>query len=390
MYIPSGIDLLKTVWRYPRYFSHLLAKKIALRRRFSLAEDAGGDDGKVPLPLLFKLYLTFKCNLRCGMCMYWGDKGVFCGKAPMEAGGELAWDVVQGLFRQTAGYHPSFILSGGEPLLYSKFADLLRLCKRAGCFAEICTNGLLLDKFFDVISDNPYVSFYLSLDGTGAINDALRGQGVYDKVVNNIKRLKSLDKPPYLGIQFTLQPENVSVLYDTCAKMVDLGVNWFFINLRWYLSDSQVDGYRKVMRDDFNLQARSQEGYHNSYQDKFDKDEFVRQCRKIQSKRWPIQVSSFLKKPEDIYDYIDKPEKYQYCRFCYKQWFRMDVMPNADVACCNQFPDLAMGNLGRASVGDLWNSRSFFDFRRFIRGRLLPVCSRCYALYLYDDKRKHL
>ncbi len=66
---------------------------------------------------------------------------------------------------------------------------------------------MLLDRQLDVLADNPYATFLISLDGLPEQNDRLRGQGVYQKVIENIRLLKRLRRPPYIGIQFTIRPE---------------------------------------------------------------------------------------------------------------------------------------------------------------------------------------
>jgi radical SAM protein with 4Fe4S-binding SPASM domain len=317
--------------------------------------------------------------------MLWGEKGVCNDNSACSTGEELDWKVIEKIFAQTSSYHPSFILSGGEPLLYSRFDDLAKLCKERRCFAYVCTNGTLLNRFTDTADNNPYLVYYVSIDGTRQINDMLRGDGVYDTVTQNIKTIKSLKRPPYIGIQFTLQKENVSALYDTCREMVRLGVDWILINLRWYITDEQVREYEEVMQQRFHVSPWSHDGYNVRYA--LDKEEFVKQCLKIKSEKWPIQISSYLKDPQDIYAYVDEPRVCQYNAFCYKQWIRMDVMPDGNVTPCIPYPDLIVGNLGEKSVMEVWNSPEFAGFRDFIRKNQLPVCSKCYALYLYDKAR---
>lgn len=387
MYIPSKLDILKLIYRYPQYYSHLILRKIAFYNRYRWALANSVLDSKVPLPLAFKLYLTLKCNIRCNMCMLWGEKGVLKNETNEAVFEELDWEIVTRIFQQIKDYHPalSFILSGGEPMLYSRFGDLAGLFKKHKRFAYVVTNGMLLDKFIDAVEDNPYMILYVSLDGLKCENDMLRGQGVFDKVVENIKLIKSLKKPPFVGIQFTLQPENVGSIYDTCKKMVALGADWFFINLRWYITDKQAEKYEGELRDKFGISPTSHLGFKGQYP--LDKEKFVEQCKKLKREKWPIQISSYLKSPEDIYVYMDRPEEHPYNNFCYKEWARMDVLSNGDVTPCIQFPDITFGNLKEKPVAEIWNSAEFANFRQFVRKQLFSVCSKCYATYLYDGGR---
>ncbi|MBP7088156.1 MAG: radical SAM protein [Candidatus Omnitrophica bacterium] len=388
MYIPSKVDIIKLFLKHPLYHQDLILRKIRFYLRYRWLQKYKDKNKEIPLPLAFKLYLTLKCNLRCKMCMFWGEKGICNTKNDIESYEELDYGVIKDLFQQVGSYHPFFILSGGEPLLHSHFEDIADLLKNKRYFAYICTNGMLLDKFRKVISNNPYLVLAISLDGLREINDFLRGKGVFDKVISNIKMLKSIKKPPYIGIQFTLQTENVGILYDTCKEVVRLGVDWVLINLRWCLTEDQGQEYEKIIKRQFNVHPKSHLGFITPYH--IDKDKFLEQCRKIRKEKWPIQISSYLKKPEDIHTYLDSPQINSYNSFCYKQWLRMDVMPNADVTPCIQYPDLKMGNLKEEKLNEIWNSSKFKEFRHFIKERLLPVCSRCYVLYLYDKNRAHL
>lgn len=388
MPLPSKINILKLLYKHPLYIRHLVSKKIRFYHRFRWIEQNPDKDSQVPPPLVYKFILTLKCNLRCKMCMLWGRVG-WCKKEPAQVvSKELDWNMLKDTINRAAEFHPSFIFSGGEPLLYSHFEDLAKLLKEKRCFAYICTNGLLLDKFKYIISENPYLTFLVSLDGLKEENDLLRGKGIYEKVTDNIRLLKSLKNPPYIGIQFTIMPENVTNMYKFCKEMVKLDVDWILLNLCWFISEGQAKEYERFMFKDFNIIPRTHLGYLYPYH--LDKEKFVSQFRKIRSEKWPIQISCYLKEPEDVYIYVDRPQIPPGNRFCYKQWLRMDVTPSGDATPCILFPDLTFDNLKEKSVLEIWNSTCYEKFRRKIRRGPLPVCSKCDALYLYDASRRYL
>lgn len=387
MPLPSLGGIARLAWHHPQYIEHLLIKKLRLFSRYKWVTEHEGEDGRVPPPLAYKLVLTYKCNLRCTMCYQWGDEG-WCKQEPaQEMREELSIEVLQKLFSQASRrQRPSFILIGGEPMLYSHFRELALSLKKHKCFAITCTNGTLLHKFTAESSDNPYLTYLVSLDGLKQENDALRGKGIYDRVTKNIKLIKSLKKPPYVGIQFTIMPENVGVMYEFCREMVKLGVDWIVLNLCWFISEEQAREYEQFMLRNYNNHPTSHLGYLFPYE--LDKEEFVRQYRRIKSQRWPIQISCYLKEPEDIYTFVDKPAMPLGNTFCYKQWLRMDVGPDGAVSPCILYPDLTVGNLGAQDVLDVWNSPEYARFRELRRQELLPICAKCDALYLYEPGRK--
>jgi radical SAM protein with 4Fe4S-binding SPASM domain len=388
MPLPSPFALAGTVLKHPLYMQNLLVKKFTSLARYRWAERNAGKDDKVPPPLGYKLVLTYKCNLRCVMCYEWGEVG-WCHEAPKKVvARELDFAVVEKLFRQVAHRRPYFILHGGEPLLYSHFGEIAGLLKRHQCFAITCTNGTALENHLDALADNPYLTFLVSLDGTEPVNDQLRGPGVYKRVVSNIRRLKALRRPPYVGIQFTIRPENVGVMYEFCREMVELGVDWVLLNPCWFVSEDQARAYEDFMVKHFGLMPRTHLGYLMPYP--LDKDVFIEQYRRIRQARWPIQISCYLKKPEDIHTYIDTPAVPPDNTFCYQQWTRMDITPDGDVTPCILYPDLKVGNLHDQNVMEIWNSEKFARFRKVRRLEVLPVCAKCNAIYLHDSKRKVL
>jgi len=388
MPLPSPIALAGTVLKHPLYMQNLLVKKFTSLARYRWAERNTGKDDKVPPPLGYKLVLTYKCNLRCVMCYEWGEVG-WCHEAPKKVvARELDFAVVEKLFRQVGHRRPYFILHGGEPLLYSHFGEIARLLRKHQCFAITCTNGTAIEKHLDDLADNPYLTFLVSLDGTESVNDQLRGAGVYRKVVDNIRRLKALRRPPYVGIQFTIRPENVGVMHEFCREMVELGVDWILLNPCWFVSDDQAREYEYFMLKHFKLMPKTYLGYLMPYP--LDKDVFIEQYQRIRQTRWPIQISCYLKKPEDIHTFVDTPAVPPGNTFCYQQWTRMDVTPDGDVTPCILYPDLKVGNLHNQSVMGIWNSEEFAHFRKVRRLEVLPVCAKCNAVYLHDSKRKVL
>ena len=188
-------------------------------------------------------------------------------------------------------------------------------------------------------------------------------------------------------MQFTIRPENVAVMYEFCAEMIDLGVDWILLNLCWFISERQAPAYEEFMRTHFAISPVSHLGYVLPYE--LDKEQFVREYGN-RSRTWPIQISCYLKNPEDIYTFVDAPETPPGNDFCYKQWIRMDITPNGPVAPCILYPDVLVGDLRTQSVDSVWNSAAAASFRQMRRTERLPVCSKCDVLYLYDAGRHAL
>lgn len=381
MALPPALRLLR---RHPRYFAHLALKRARFAARYRWVRAHGRTAARRPPPLVYKLMLNWKCNLRCPMCMQWGDVGWVKQAGPGPARDELAWDVIEKVVASAAAPGSSFILSGGEPLLHSRFGDVLGLLKRHRRFATVCTNGLRMDRWIDAIEGNPYGTFLISLDGERETNDLQRGAGVWQQVIESIELLQGLRRPPFVAIQFTVMPRNVAGMEAFCEAMVARGVDWILLNPPWFLSQEQARHYEEHMRRRFDVEPTTHLGYVQEHD--LDPAVFREQLERIRARRWPIRIASYLKEPEWVQDFLEDPEKLVGNRLCYKQWLRLDVLPDGRIAPCVQFPDLTVGDLGAQGVDEVWHGEPNRRFQDAVHAEPLPICAKCNNVYLYDGR----
>lgn len=81
-------------------------------------------------PRILEIELTRMCNLKCVHC--WNNASNYAK--------ELPFDIIEReLINSPRGLEIK--LTGGEPFLYSKFREILELCKRKGHSIEITSNG---------------------------------------------------------------------------------------------------------------------------------------------------------------------------------------------------------------------------------------------------------
>jgi radical SAM protein with 4Fe4S-binding SPASM domain len=134
-----------------------------------------------PIPSLryLELMLTERCNLRCRHC-YLGEVGE--QELPLPA-------VLQTLteFQEMQGLR--VLLSGGEPLLYSRWQELNELLPDFELRLVLLSNGLLLTD--TVIRSLQVHEVQLSLDGLVAGHDLVRGKGTWTKTVGRLKALQA-------------------------------------------------------------------------------------------------------------------------------------------------------------------------------------------------------
>lgn len=137
-------------------------------------------------PLVITWNITYRCNLRCKYCRHWEIKTEEMATADAF---ELIKDV------GSAGVK-IIIISGGEPLLREDIKDIIYSCKMKGMYVLINSNGTLIKDRISRLRGVDEVK--LSLDGPRGANDAVRGEGVFDKVIEAIEICKTK------GIKVTL------------------------------------------------------------------------------------------------------------------------------------------------------------------------------------------
>jgi sulfatase maturation enzyme AslB (radical SAM superfamily) len=139
------------------------------------------------LKMILAMNITSRCNLRCAHCYWWREEH------PPELDDEQMIAFMQQ--QRKAGKNLA-ILYGGEPTLRP---NVCREATRIFDATIIFTNGTV------GFPDIPAI-WMLSLEGTREVNDAIRGKGVYDKVMKNLQR--DTYRKPIVHITITRQNQH--------------------------------------------------------------------------------------------------------------------------------------------------------------------------------------
>ena len=122
--------------------------------------------------------ITLKCNLRCVHCL--SDSG-----GPIEE--ELNRKECLSIIDQLAGLKVFQVnIGGGEPFIRPDFIDFLKFSHEKGLVTCVSTNGIFVDRSLArSLSNLKKLYLQVSLDGaTADVNDSIRGEGTYKKVLN--------------------------------------------------------------------------------------------------------------------------------------------------------------------------------------------------------------
>ena len=134
---------------------------------------------------------------------------------------------------------------GGEPLVsklhYKIVAELINLGKSSSISLEYFTNFFQIpDHFFDTVDSFKKITFNLSLDGVGSINDAVRWPSKYTEIENNIRRIKSKTNVE-LKINHTISILNCEHIVDFIAHNLEFDITLNFVTEPLYSSIKLLD-----------------------------------------------------------------------------------------------------------------------------------------------------
>ena len=149
--------------------------------------------------------ITRTCNLRCIHC--------YSDSEAKSYPGELDWEQMKSVVEDLADYEvPGLLLSGGEPTVHPRFADLLELATGSGLKITISTNGTRIDAPMAENFKKLGVAYVgISLDGIGETHDHFRGkQGAFEAAVRGFRHCHAVGQKT--GLRLTLTRHNVENL----------------------------------------------------------------------------------------------------------------------------------------------------------------------------------
>ena len=148
-------------------------EKINISRKVLLARIT-----KRKIPLAVSFNITYRCNLKCRYCRY-REREV------KELNTKEIFRLIEEL--SCSGIR-CITFTGGEPFLREDLPEIINFCKSKKIYVSINSNGTLLKEMIGKIKGIGNIQ--ISLDGPRHINDAIRGLGVHDKVIEAIEICK--------------------------------------------------------------------------------------------------------------------------------------------------------------------------------------------------------
>jgi radical SAM protein with 4Fe4S-binding SPASM domain len=309
--------------------------------------------GPVTLPsrLTLQWHITERCNLRCAHCYQEDEQTEMlldrCRKVLDEFVALLAE-----IGSERGGRTPGHInITGGEPFAVPWFFDLLDELSRLRTHLSyaILTNGTLLSASAAGRLKTLAPGFVqVSIDGSPATHDRIRGQGTHAMAVRGVEQL--VKHGIRTLISFTAHADNYRDVADVAALACRLGVSRFW-----------VDRFIPIGR------GRDLDGRSLSPEQTLELFHLIdEQRRRRRSSRTEIAMQRALQ------FLVAGTPPYR----CRAGGELIALLPNGDLLPCRRLP-LRAGNLSEAGLRDIYRASPVL---KGLRDRALPAagCGGCF------------
>jgi len=358
----------------------------ALARQGIDADPAAGTSTRIG-----ELYvmLTWRCNLRCRMCPMWGRRG-FCRDGveehePLEVATLLAWlDAAPDLRPRTV------TLSGGEPMLSTRWSPLVRALSDRGHRVALTTNGTLLTSMEDDDLDALH-QINVSLDGPAFVLESLgRGGGeTLDSVTRGLASVLSRRRGarPRLRLLAVVSAEGVGHLLGLLQRLDGEGIRFDDILLQ-----------HTLFIDDATATEQELELGALLPQDVPLWRAMVAPSAVVDVLRLNEEIQALRARPEPLHVSPELGTK-ELARYygsgrwtppslagaCLAPWLDLGITPAGDVWLC---PGHRAGNLFEDRLAEVWNGSAACALRRRLASEgHFPGCRGCFYFANYRGTR---
>jgi len=202
--------------------------------------------GRQPPPLQMHLELTSHCNQNCIYCCFRSQAHGF-HTAPLNVTVPTAKILETLASARDLGVKALQLAGPGEPTLHQDFRTIITTAKEYGLEIGLITNGSMLRRHSDILSDIAWVR--VSMDAANAAAHAKIhscGEHVFGEIVAGIQELVARKGSAIVGIAWLVLQENADSVYEGCRFYRQLGVN----NIRYSSLVADVDdpSYRGLCR----------------------------------------------------------------------------------------------------------------------------------------------
>lgn len=319
---------------------------------------------------------TIRCNLRCKMCYQAQTRSL--------RQDELSTNDIFKIYEKLQGKVKEIKLVGGEPFARHDILDLIKFWDERNTAVSLQTNLTLVNAaMVEKLKEFKNIKAFLtSLDGPKDIHDFVRGvPGAFEKMASAVKAIKQNMPWAEVSIFSTMLFDDnfdslVSVL--DIAKSLGIGsVQFLFeqVNIQKDVEKTKEIFEEKLgwLKDSYrvNTQVRD-ELFDNADTQKIKKDlANLRRCGAGRSCYANLTPMNFY---QNLDVYLGYKDKRIFCNKLLSPQLR--IVQTGDVVWCDII-EKSFGNLLDKSPEEIWLSKDFQDFRKFLKTGAPPICRRC-------------
>ncbi len=294
--------------------------------------------------------ITQNCNLRCPFCGQWGKKGFFAessGKAMTLSDWKRVIAELE-TYRMDTGISTTVTVWGGEPLVSSYFDEIITTLHQKSFKTEIITNGVLIDEHLKTIQ-NCVDRVYVSLDGTREVHNSIRGEGVFEKVTENLKALKHNN----VTVMSVITPQLINGLDEFLTELDGIGIKELYLQDMIGFTADEIQEYKSWLKSVFDITAHDIDSWRNDNLFKAENIAFGNHSYEIEHK------------------------KHNKDGHCHSPFNHAHIAWNGNVLYCTDFYDFSAGNVKDDSLISIFNNEKSERYRAEIQAGNCPTCNHC-------------
>ncbi|EMA28477.1 radical SAM protein [Halobiforma nitratireducens] len=310
------------------------------------------------------LEVTNRCHLECSHCYLETNRGL----------DELSVaEIETNLLPHLREYDiESFVITGGEALLRPDTDEICEIVSRHVDELRLLTS-LSTPEAASRVNDLPIDALSVSVDGPRQTHDAIRGNGTFDRVLENLRRIdRTCLNELYLNCVVSSYNED---RFSDLLEVVEPFADKVGFQLQTWGRPSDVARSAERLGCDEGVMMLPVLPEHPANTAAV--NEGLRDVRE-RAEQSPATVQVFPPGASEstVDEWFDGGER-DHRRGCEAIYRRPLIGPEGDVYPC-PFVRQPMGNVRDDRLTDIWTGREMSQFREQLsKEGLLPVCNRC-------------
>jgi len=276
------------------------------------------------------------------------------------------------------------VLIGGEPLLYSRLEDVVRLASQSGVPASVTTNGLKLGDKAEALVEAGLPLLQISLDGWDEESQTARGnvKRSFERLCDGVRAVQKAKRSrtfPIIRILTAITRVNHDRLERVQQVVADLGVRYWGVSNYFYLNRTAHERHREFallngLTGSVAAHTISEDVYLTCDQVRSLKASLAR----VQELNRRLRLKIAYAWTIDVEEYYSKRQASPSCG-CDLPYSPLDVHTDGHLAVC--VSGKRVGHAGQDSIASVWHGKQIASYREtYERNKPMPMCFRCCGL----------